>query len=113
MRAMAVRQGALNCERFFIMHDLTLFASGTNSEQSLIASGVQAWRASAIASWADAEWMPIRSAPTGNASLSARRMVPIWFVPLSRGSSPHRRTVAATSSAVDGWMPIRHASIHK
>ena len=113
MRAMARRQGWLSCDRLAIMHALTLFASGTNSEQSRIASGVQAWRASAIRSWAEAVWRPIRSAPTGNANRSARRMVPIWFVPLSRGSSPRRCTLAASWSAVDGSMPIRRAPIHK
>jgi hypothetical protein len=58
------------------MHDLTLAASGMNAEQSRIASGVQAWRASTLPC-APAPLGPQRSAPVSNASQQKKRMVRI------------------------------------
>ena len=41
---MATRQASLSCEDFAFMQAVTLATSGMTSEQSRIASGVQAWR---------------------------------------------------------------------
>jgi hypothetical protein len=73
---MAMRHSWLSCRRFANMHDLTLAASGMNCEQSRMASGVQAWRAS-TPPCALAPLRPKRSAPTGNASQQKKRMVRI------------------------------------
>jgi hypothetical protein len=43
-----MRHAALSCECLLIMHRLTLSASGMNSEQTRIASGVHTSRASGV-----------------------------------------------------------------
>jgi hypothetical protein len=83
---MAARQAALNCPRFDNMQCVTFATSGMKSEQSRIASGVQAWRASGVPCWAAAPPIPAaaiaKSSAAGNTILQARRMVHSIFIPL-------------------------------
>src|SRR5262249_33708538 len=77
---MAIRHAALNCPRFAIMQRVTFATSGMKSEQSRMASGVQAWRASGVPCWAAASPMPmaaiaISRSPAGNKVLQAKYKV--------------------------------------
>jgi hypothetical protein len=61
------------------MQCVTLATSGMKSEQSRMASGVHAWRASGVPCWAEATPIPMtvtatKSSAAGNTILRARRM---------------------------------------
>src|SRR6185312_12517432 len=98
---MAIRQAALNCPRLAIMQRVTFATSGMKSEQSRIASGVQAWRASGVPCWAAALPTPmaasaIRRSTAGNKVLQARYKVrSILLFPLGfrTGRTPARLTL--------------------
>ncbi len=97
---MAVRQAGLSCDRFDAMHAVTFATSGMNSEQSRIASGVQACRASA-SPCAPAPWSPHSRAPTGNVSRKTKRTISISDFPAYRMHSLPKLRVAIRGSAVD------------
>jgi hypothetical protein len=74
---MAERHAALSCERLRSMQVFTRPASGMNSEQSRMASGVQAWRAASLASCALAAFMAPKAKQAGKTSQQIIRLVRI------------------------------------
>jgi len=77
---MAMRQAGLNCDRLLSMHRLTFSASGMNSEQIRIASGVQTSRASC----APASSRLYRNAPTEKAKQQTTLIFRIVLSSLTR-----------------------------
>src|SRR5215470_5208752 len=98
---MAIRHAALNCPRFAIMQRVTFATSGMKSEQSRMASGVHASRASGVPCWAAALPTPKAAiatsrSPAGNKVLQARYKVrSILLFPLGfrTGRTPARHTL--------------------
>jgi hypothetical protein len=95
----AVKQAALICARLAFMQAVIFATSGMNSEQSRMASGVQACWTSALTS-ALARSSPESDKPANNASKQIKRTIgmgipPVFESPVSENRNCGRRSGGA------------------